>query len=147
MAALEAQERLLEEAGEYADLDSDDEETKELLETAKLIRQKEDEARVTSRAKKSTQSKRISRSVTRKRERTVSRLETELGDLGMDVSMAIRALISKMAQVSAKKMKRLNEEQDREVTVKKIRVGKSRSLSANRSLPRPELGIKSTKVR
>ncbi|KHN73763.1 putative nucleolar GTP-binding protein 1 [Toxocara canis] len=122
----EEQERI--EAGYYdEDLDSDDEETKKLLEDAKKIRQKEEKLRMESRAKKAVARPRTGRSVTRKRERTMERLEAELSELGVDVD--------------AKRMKNLSDEQKREVTVKKIRVGRSQSYGAVRAPSRDVKGI------
>ncbi|CAJ0936219.1 unnamed protein product, partial [Mesorhabditis belari] len=128
LAALLEEERLRIEAGEYDDdLDSDDEETKDLLKTAEKIKEKEEMLKLESREKKSNQHHHISRSVARKRERTMDKLEEELGGLGMEVK--------------AKRMKHLVTESARTPSVKKIRVGPSRSLSANRSVPRPEQGL------
>ncbi|GMS96656.1 hypothetical protein PENTCL1PPCAC_18831, partial [Pristionchus entomophagus] len=131
MAALLEEEENLKAAGEYdEDLESEDEET---AENARLIADKEEELRYMAREKKSLNGKRMSRSVTRKRERTMGKLEEQLGELGVDIS--------------AKRMKNLQEMAGKEHTVKKIKVGPSRSLSANRAESRDKLGIRDEKAR
>ncbi|CAJ0567543.1 unnamed protein product, partial [Mesorhabditis spiculigera] len=129
LAYLLEEERRLIEAGEYEDdLDSDDEETKDLLKTATKIKEKEDMRKLENWEKKvNSTAHHISRSIHRKRERTMSKLEQDLGELGMEVK--------------AKRMKNLQTDSRRTPSAMKIRVGKSRSLSANRSVPRPEQGL------
>uniref|UniRef100_A0A914XAA0 Nucleolar GTP-binding protein 1 n=1 Tax=Plectus sambesii TaxID=2011161 RepID=A0A914XAA0_9BILA len=133
LKALRQEEKLRIEAGMYDSDDSDDSETRETLKLAKRIRQKQLTLRDESRAKKSVQKPRLSRSRTRKRERTSSRLEEEQAELGVDVV--------------AKKMRRLEEAATVGNTAKKIRVGKSRdrSISASSRLPRDVTGFKDVK--
>ncbi|GMR63159.1 hypothetical protein PMAYCL1PPCAC_33354 [Pristionchus mayeri] len=131
MAALMQEEENLIAAGEYdQDLESEDE---ELAENARLIAEKEEELRFMAREKKTLNGKRTSRSVTRKRDRTMGKLEEQLGELGVDIN--------------AKRMKHLQEMAGKEHTVKKIRVGKSRSLTANRAESRDKLGIRDERTR
>lgn len=128
----EEQERL--KAGYYdEDLDSEDEETKQLMEDAKKIRHREDELRMEGRSKKGIERPRTSRSITRKRERTMQRLESELKELGVDID--------------SKRMKNLMGEQQRQPTAKKIRVGRSQSYPAKRAPSRDVLGVSDTKLR
>uniref|UniRef100_A0A0N5AVP8 Nucleolar GTP-binding protein 1 n=1 Tax=Syphacia muris TaxID=451379 RepID=A0A0N5AVP8_9BILA len=127
LQTLEQEEEERVKAGYYDDdLDSDDEETKELLENAKAISRKERMMRKESALKKVTKP-RMGRSVVRKRERTMKRLESDLQELGVNIQ--------------AKRMRNLSIEQKREPTVKKIRVGRSRSLSAARAPSRDLQGI------
>lgn len=68
----------------------------------------------------------------RKRSRTTAGLEDQFRDLGVDIDSS--------------KLKNLGKEQLKGHTVKKIRVGKSPSLVANRPPSRDVQGIKSDKV-
>lgn len=80
------EEELLEQAGEYeSDLDSDDEETKEKLKLAMQIREKEKLLTLEHAVNKRVAGRVGSRVHSRKRERSMSRLEHELGELGVDV--------------------------------------------------------------
>ncbi|GMT25171.1 hypothetical protein PFISCL1PPCAC_16468, partial [Pristionchus fissidentatus] len=131
LAALIEEEEQLMAAGEYDDdLESEDE---ELAENARLIADKEEELRFMAREKKSLNGKRLSRSVTRKRERTMDKLEETMGELGVDIN--------------AKRMRHLQDMAGKEHTVKKIKVGPSRSLSANRAESRDVQGIRDEKKR
>ncbi|KAF8374366.1 nog-1, partial [Pristionchus pacificus] len=131
LAALLEEEENLKAAGEYdEDLESEDE---ELAENARKIADKEEELRFMAREKKSLNGKRTSRSVTRKRERTMDKLEQTMGELGVEIA--------------PKRMKHLQEMAGREHTVKKMKVGPSRSLSANRAESRDKLGIRDEKAR
>lgn len=85
-----------------------------------------------SQAKKSITKPRLSRSVTRKRDRNMACLEEQFRDLGADIHPA--------------QLKNLAKEQLREPTVKKIRVGKSPSLVASRPPSRDVQGIKNDEV-
>ncbi|VDD94044.1 unnamed protein product [Enterobius vermicularis] len=124
LAELEEEEKQRIEAGYYdEDLDSDDEETRQLLEDAKRISEKEEMI---------VRKPRLTRSVGRKRERTMERLENELSELGVNIE--------------AKRMRNLMIEQERVPTVKKIRVGKSASLSAPEIPSRDVQGIPNIKV-
>lgn len=132
--ALEEEEKQRIEAGYYDDdLESDDEETRQLLEDAKKISEKERKLRQESQIKKGVQKPRLARSVTRKRERTMARLENELGELGVNVQ--------------AKRMRNLTIEQERDPTVKKLRVGRSASLLAVRGPSRDVQGVPDLKLR
>lgn len=122
-----------EQAGYYdSDIAEDDEETKELLQQAEKIKAKEDLMRLDSRQRKSVEKAKMPRRIGRKRERSMSRLESELGALGVDITK--------------KKMRNLELEQDREQLGKKIRVGRSPSLAASRPPPRQEIGVVDKKV-
>jgi len=128
---LKEEEKMREESGLYdSDLDTDDDETKELLIQAGQIKEKEDLMRMESKLKKGVDKPRLSRKVGRKRERTMDRLEHELGGLGVDIK--------------SKRMRHLEEEQQREPFGKKIRVGRSPSVSAQQALPRDVQGIPDT---
>jgi nucleolar GTP-binding protein len=134
LQALREEEKLRVQAGFYdSDMDSDDPEARETMALAKQIRKKQLVMRDQSRAKKSVQKPRLARSRTRKRERTGSRLEEEMGELGVEVV--------------AKKMRRLEEAATVGNTAKKIRVGKSRdrSISASSAPPRDTTGLKDSK--
>lgn len=114
-------------------MDEDDEETKQLLKQAEQIMQKEEMCRMEFRAKKRTNRPKMTRKLgERKRARSMSRLETELGALGVDVTK--------------KRMRHLEEEQMREQTGRKIRVGRSPSLAAPEHIPRDERAIPDKKV-
>ncbi|VDK63425.1 unnamed protein product [Onchocerca ochengi] len=122
------------QAGFYDDdLDLNDDETKKLFENAKKIVEKESQLKMASQAKKSITKPRLSRSVTRKRDRNMACLEEQFRDLGADIHPA--------------QLKNLAKEQLREPTVKKIRVGKSPSLVASRPPSRDVQGIKNDEVR
>jgi hypothetical protein len=120
-------------AGFYdEEMDDDDDETRELLMQAEKIKEKEDLRRMEFRLKKNSHQPKMPRRIARKRERTIGRLEDELGELGVDIRQ--------------KRMKNFEKEQEREQTGKKIRVGRSRSISAAPTIPRDELGIPDKKV-
>ncbi|KAI1726562.1 nucleolar GTP-binding protein 1 (NOG1) domain-containing protein [Ditylenchus destructor] len=127
------EEKKREEAGIYdSDIEIDDEE-KELLVTAHKIKEKEDFMRMESRLKRKVDKPRMSRSIGRKRERTMSRLEEELGTLGVDITK--------------KRMRNFHSEQEREQFGKKIHVGRSPSIRAHHSVPRDEKAIPDEKMR
>uniref|UniRef100_F1KX82 Nucleolar GTP-binding protein 1 n=1 Tax=Ascaris suum TaxID=6253 RepID=F1KX82_ASCSU len=133
LEAIQFEEQQRIEAGYYdEDLDSDDDETKKLLEDAEKIHQKEQYLRMKSRAKKAVEKPRAGRSIARKRERTVERLETELSGLGFDLE--------------AKRMKNLKAEQQRQLTAKKIHVGRSQTLTALRPPSRDVQGVPDRKT-
>lgn len=99
---LKEEEKKREEAGLYAlDLDDDDEETTALLMQAEKIKEKEDLLRMESRLKR-VEKPRMSRKLGRKRDRTISRLEEEMNELGVDIKK--------------KRMSHFIEEQEREQT-------------------------------
>ncbi|PAV56817.1 hypothetical protein WR25_09636 [Diploscapter pachys] len=134
MAALLEEEELREKAGEYdSDLDSDDEETKERLKLARQIREKEKLLVLESQENKKTAGRSGSRTNVRKRERSVSRLTEDLEDLGVEMD--------------PKRMKNLQGQMAKAPLGKKVKVGRSRSLSANRPAPRDEIGIPDKKTR
>ena len=115
-------------------MDEDDDETKRLLSLAEQITEKEKFRRMESQFNKCTNPRKIPRTAGRKRERSMSRLEQELGDLGV--------------HVDAKRMRNLEEEQQREhVGGKKIRVGRSPSVPVPERIPRDVKGLPDTKVR
>ncbi|KAL3121377.1 hypothetical protein niasHT_004961 [Heterodera trifolii] len=131
---LRDEEKKREEAGFYdSDMDEDDEETRKLLREAEKITQKEQLRRMEFREKKSTNQPKMPRKIGRKRERSMARLEEELGDLGVDIA--------------SKKMRHLSEEQNREQRGKKIRVGRSPSVKAPPKTPRDVQGIPDKKIR
>lgn len=134
MKALRSEERNRELAGFYdKEMDDCDDRTKELLLQAAKIKEREDLMRMEFRLKKSVKNQpKIPRRIGRKRERTMDRLENELGALGVDIRK--------------KRMKNFEDEQNREQIGKKIRVGRSRSLSAPPIIPRDEKGIPNKKV-
>ncbi|VDK81845.1 unnamed protein product [Litomosoides sigmodontis] len=122
------------QAGYYdEDLTLDDEETRKLLENVEKIKEKESQLKMASQAKKSITKPRLSRSIARKRNRTVACLEEQFRDLGVDIDPS--------------QLKNLNKEQLREPTAKKIRVGKSPSLVASRPSSRDVQGIKNDEMR
>ncbi|CAI2349941.1 unnamed protein product [Caenorhabditis sp. 36 PRJEB53466] len=122
------EEELLEKAGEYeSDLDSDDDETKEKMQLALQIREKEKLLTLEHAVNKRVAGRVGSRVHSRKRERSMSRLEQELGDLGVDVD--------------TKKMKNLQGQCAKPQLGKKMKIGRSRSLSAVRPAPRDELAF------
>lgn len=132
MKALKEEEAEREAANYYAsDLDTDDEETTQLLIQAEKIKEKEDMIRMESRFRRVEKPK-MSRRIARKRERTMTRLENDLGALGVDVA--------------SKRMRNFEMEQDREQTGRKIHVGRSPSLPAYHSVPRDIAGIPNEKV-
>jgi uncharacterized membrane protein YhiD involved in acid resistance len=78
------EEKRREQAGFYdADMDDDDEETKRLLSLAEQIKEKEDLRRQEFRLNKGTNQPKMPRKIGRKRERSMTRLEEELGGLGV----------------------------------------------------------------
>ncbi|KAJ1349930.1 hypothetical protein KIN20_005609 [Parelaphostrongylus tenuis] len=128
LADLLAEEELREKAGEYdPDLDSDDEETKEKLELARQIREKEKLITLENQMNKAKAGRHVSRLNVRKRERSMSSLEQQMGELGVEIE--------------AKRMKHLQTQAQKSQHGKKMRVGRSPSLSASRPPPRDELGI------
>ncbi|PIO70907.1 NOGCT domain protein [Teladorsagia circumcincta] len=128
LADLLAEEELREKAGEYdPDLDSDDEETKEKLELARQIREKEKLLTLENQINKKKAGNHVSRLNVRKRERSMSRLEEQMEELGV--------------QIDTKRMKNLQGQAQKPQLGKKIKVGRSPSLSASRPPPRDELGI------
>ncbi|EYB98479.1 hypothetical protein Y032_0131g1648 [Ancylostoma ceylanicum] len=134
LADLLAEEELREKAGEYdSDLDSDDEETKEKLELAKQIREKEKLLALENHMNKSKAGSHVSRLNVRKRERSMNRLEEEMQELGVEVN--------------TKRMKNLQGQAQKPQLGKKIKVGRSPSLSASRPAPRDELAIPNKETR
>uniref|UniRef100_A0A1I7XSB2 Nucleolar GTP-binding protein 1 n=1 Tax=Heterorhabditis bacteriophora TaxID=37862 RepID=A0A1I7XSB2_HETBA len=134
LAELLEQEELKEKAGEYdSDLDSDDEETKEKLQLARQIREKEKLLALNSQFNKAKAGRAVSRTNVRKRERSMNRLERELGELGVEVN--------------TKRMKNLMDQAEKAPLGKKVKVGRSRSLSAVRPAPRDEIAIPDEKKR
>jgi nucleolar GTP-binding protein len=132
--ALKEEEKLRQDAGYYdSDIAEEDEETKELLVQAEKIKEKEDLLRMDFRLRKNVDKAKMPRRIGRKRERSMSRLESELGALGVDVTK--------------KRMKNFEKEQEREQMGKKIRVGRSPSLAASRPPPREERGVLDKKTR
>ncbi|CAD5220012.1 unnamed protein product [Bursaphelenchus okinawaensis] len=122
---LEEEERLRMEAGFYdEDLDSDDEETRDLLKQADRIEQKEKLMRMEHTLKKVDRPQ-VSRKLVRKRERTITQLEDEMGSLGVDLKK--------------RKMDNFNAAQEKVVRGKKIKVGRSLSLEPKTATPRNEL--------
>uniref|UniRef100_A0A914LCR6 Nucleolar GTP-binding protein 1 n=1 Tax=Meloidogyne incognita TaxID=6306 RepID=A0A914LCR6_MELIC len=129
------EEKRREQAGFYdADMDEDDDETKRLLSLAEQITEKEKLRRMESQFNKGVNQPKIPRTAGRKRERSMSRLEKELGDLGVNID--------------SKRMKNLNNEQQREhVGGKKIRVGRSPSVPVPERTPRDVKGLPDRKIR
>ncbi|CAI5449788.1 unnamed protein product [Caenorhabditis angaria] len=129
------EEELLEQAGEYeSDLDSDDDETKEKMKLALKIREKEKLLTLETQVNKRLAGRAGSRVLSsRKRERSMSRLEHELGELGVDID--------------TKKMKNLQGQCAKPQLGKKMKVGRSRSLSAVRPAPRDEIAIPDPEAR
>ncbi|KAM3726255.1 Nucleolar GTP-binding protein [Dirofilaria immitis] len=122
------------QAGCYDDnLILDDDETRKLFENAKKIIEKESQLKMVSQAKKSIKKPRLSRSVTKKRDRNMACLEEQFHDLGVDIHPL--------------QLKNLAKEQLKEPTVKKIRVGKSPSLVVSRPPSRDLQGIKNDEMR
>ncbi|KAK6110472.1 Nucleolar GTP-binding protein 1 (NOG1) family protein [Brugia pahangi] len=122
------------QAGYYDDgLVLDDDETKKLFENAEKIMEKESRLKMISQAKKSITKPRLSRSVARKRDRTMACLEEQFRGLG--------------ANIDPSQLKNLAKEQLKEPTIKKIRVGKSPGLVASRPPSRDVQGIKNDEIR
>jgi len=130
---LKQEEKQREEAGIYDSYLEIDDEEKELLVTAHKIQEKEAMLRLESRLKRKVDKRRMSRSIGRKRERSMSRVESEVGSLGVDVTQ--------------KRMRNFESEQEREQRGKKMHVGRSPSLRAHHSVPRDISGIRDVKVR
>ena len=127
------EEKQREQAGFYdADMDEDDEETKRLLALAEQITEKEKLRRMEFGLNKGTNQPKMPRKVGRKRERSMSRLEQELGDLGVNIRK--------------KKMRHLEEEQQKDHLGKKIRVGRSPSVPAPERVPRDVQAMPDKKV-
>uniref|UniRef100_A0AC35FSF1 Nucleolar GTP-binding protein 1 n=1 Tax=Panagrolaimus sp. PS1159 TaxID=55785 RepID=A0AC35FSF1_9BILA len=127
-ADLTKEERERIEAGVYdKDLDSDDEETKKLLRRAVQIREKEELAKQEFRFKKGTDQPVVPRKIGQKSKRTMEHFENEMSKLGVDISK--------------KKMKNLEGDSARPIRGKRIRVGRSQSLSGNTALPRDVQGV------
>ncbi|TMS38608.1 hypothetical protein L596_005298 [Steinernema carpocapsae] len=127
-AALKEEERVREGAGVYAsEEDSDDEDTKELLQQAKLIEQKELEHKLKHELIRGTAKPRMSRLIGRKRQRTMDTMEKEFGSLGVNIA--------------DKDMANFGEAQLKHPTTKRMRIGSAPSLSANRPAPRDIQGV------
>jgi nucleolar GTP-binding protein len=127
-ADLTKEERDRIEAGVYdKDLDSDDEETKKLLQRALQIREKEELAKQEFRFKKGTDQPKVARKIGQKRTRTMENFENAMSQLGVDIS--------------TKKMKNLETDSAHPIRGKRIRVGRSQSLSGNTALPRDVQGV------
>lgn len=120
------EERLREEAGYYdEDLDSDDEETRRWLENASKIEEKEKLRRLEHSLNK-TDKPQIPRRIIKKRERTMDKLEEELGGLGVDMKK--------------RKMANLLEESEKPQRGKSVkRVGRSLSLQPKTATPKDQL--------
>lgn len=131
---LEKEEELREKAGMYdEEMDSDDEETRELREKARQVRQKKILIMKDSRERRSSTKPRLPRQA-RKRERSVGRLGSEMGELGLAINPTkMRHLTRSTSRPAAKKLR-----------VDSV-VDKNRSRS--RSVPRDQLGVKDNKVR
>uniref|UniRef100_A0AC34FH95 Nucleolar GTP-binding protein 1 n=1 Tax=Panagrolaimus sp. ES5 TaxID=591445 RepID=A0AC34FH95_9BILA len=127
-ADLSKEERDRIEAGVYdKDLDSDDEETKKLLQRALIIREKEELAKQDFRFKKGTDQPKVARKIGQKRTRTMENFEHAMSQLGVDIS--------------TKKMKNLEADSSHPIRGKRIRVGRSQSLVGNTALPRDVQGV------
>ncbi|KAI6218364.1 Nucleolar GTP-binding protein 1 [Aphelenchoides fujianensis] len=121
------EEKLREEAGYYdEDLDSDDEETQKLLLDAQRIEAKEKLLRL-EHALNKVDKPQIPRTKGRKRERTLSKLEDEMSELGVDLKK--------------RKMSNLRAEGERPTRggKKMGNLGRARSLSAHRATPKDQL--------
>ncbi|KAL3982185.1 Nucleolar GTP-binding protein 1 (NOG1) family protein [Acanthocheilonema viteae] len=122
------------QAGYYdEDLILDDDKTRKLLENAEKIMERESRLKMASQVKKSITKPRLSRSVVRKRNRTMACFKEQFRDLGVDIDPS--------------QLKNLAKEQLKEPTVKKIRVGKSPNLVASRPPSRDIQGIKDDEMR
>ncbi|KHJ96299.1 GTP-binding domain protein, partial [Oesophagostomum dentatum] len=145
LADLLAEEELREKAGEYdSDLDSDDEETKEKLELAKQIREKEKVAcsRKSDKQGKSGQSSLTTEcSQARKINEPFGRRNAGTWSRGMS------NLLCCVFQVTTKRMKNLLGQAQKPQLGKKIKVGRSPSLAASRPAPRDELAIPNKETR
>jgi hypothetical protein len=120
------EERLREEAGYYdEDLDSDDEETRKWLEDASRIEAKEKLRRLEHTLNK-TDKPQIPRRIVKKRERTMDKLNEELGGLGVDMKR--------------RKMANLIQESEKPQRGKSVkRVGRTPSLQAKRATPKDQM--------
>ncbi|CAD6196883.1 unnamed protein product [Caenorhabditis auriculariae] len=125
LEALLHEEELLEKAGEYeSDLDSDDDETKEKMKLALQIREKEKLLTLESQLTKSKAGRSGSRVISRKRDRSMSRLEEELGDLGVEIDV--------------KRMKNLQGQCAKPQIGKKMKIGHSLKNQPKQAPPRDE---------
>jgi len=133
------EEELREKAGVYdSDIDSDDEETKDLRRQAVLIRKKQTLLTKESREKRVVHGPKMGR-ISRKRERSRGRLESEMRDLGVHVDEKTMPHFSENAERSM----------SRAPPVKKARLDPStnRVRSSSRSVSRGDLGLKDEAVK
>ncbi|CAG0887719.1 unnamed protein product [Cyprideis torosa] len=134
LQSLEAEEEARIKAGMYdEELSSDDEEGKEIAALAQKIRDKKKVMKIESNLKKSSTKPVLPRTA-RKRERSVSRLRSEMSELGMEETENIRGR-SKSKPTSAKRQ-RLSASVE----------GRSRSRSASRVTPRDQSGVRDAKM-
>jgi nucleolar GTP-binding protein len=120
------EERLREEAGYYdEELDTDDEGTRKLLADAEKIEEKEKLIRLEHTLKK-VDRPHLDRRVARKRERTLDKLENELGALGVDMKK--------------RKMEKLRDQSEKPLRGKNMkRLGRSLSLQPKNATPKDQL--------
>ncbi|KAK0422876.1 hypothetical protein QR680_007840 [Steinernema hermaphroditum] len=126
---LKKEKRVRSEAGVYdSDVESDDEDTKQLLADAKLIEEKELEFKKKHELIRGTNKPRQSRLIGRKRERTMETMEKQFGALGGDINQ--------------NDMKHFGDAQIKQPSTKKMRIGKEPSLSAvGQPAPRDIQGV------
>jgi nucleolar GTP-binding protein len=133
------EEELREKAGFYdSDIDSDDEDTKDLRRQARLIRKKQNLLTKESREKRKVHGSKLGR-ISRKRERTRDRLESEMHELGVDVDGKMMPHFAENALRSV----------SRAPSIKKARLDPStnRVRSNSRSVSRGDLGLKDDAVK
>lgn len=135
LEALEAEEELRERAGFYDMPESEEEEEmKEIRQLAKKIRKKKAILRINSRVD-NTRKPKVSRPVMLKRQRSVSRLRTEMSNLGVELDKSgthFERAASEARKTRPLKRKREDSE------------GRVRSSS---KMPRDESGIRDVKTR
>uniref|UniRef100_A0AC35TN34 Nucleolar GTP-binding protein 1 n=1 Tax=Rhabditophanes sp. KR3021 TaxID=114890 RepID=A0AC35TN34_9BILA len=123
-----------EAAGVYdQEMETDDEETRRLLDISKDITEKEIMIRYEARNKDRINAPKVSRAITRYAERTKDRLEAQLGSIGINVS---KDRLKNLATESAKPRRG-----------KKMDVGFVSKLKAPAKIPRRILAMPSTEIR
>uniref|UniRef100_A0A0K0EI55 Nucleolar GTP-binding protein 1 n=1 Tax=Strongyloides stercoralis TaxID=6248 RepID=A0A0K0EI55_STRER len=123
-----------EAAGVYdEDMETDDEETKNLLEISKKITHKEQLIRLDSRLRDRINTAKQSRVIARKSERTKEKLQEQLGSLGINVS--------------EERLQNMHAEADKQLRGKKMKIGFVPTIKAPAKIPKRLLSMPSTTVR
>ncbi|XP_054707253.1 GTP-binding protein 4-like [Uloborus diversus] len=131
---LEKEEALREEAGFYAESESeDDEEMKSIRELAKKIREKKGVLKIQSQIRKSSTKPKLPRTA-KKRTRSVSRLRSEMRQLGVELDSSKAHFDDAIVGRTVRPVKRKREDSE----------GRVRSSSRT---PRDESGVRDIKMR